>query len=431
MFAAVILVAPDQAAPPSIVLILTDDQRWDTLWAMPTVQAQLVDKGVRFARAFVSNPQCCPSRASILTGTYSHTNGVWANGGADGGFGAFDDSSTVATWLDDAGYRTAYIGKYLNEYGASNTSYVPPGWDRWFAFAQPPGYYDYDIVADGTLRSYGSSPSDYSTDVLARRAVAFIEKADPSVPLFLVVAPYAPHKPPTPAPRDEGTYGSWTPDWPPSFNERNVSDKPPYIAERDVLDPDAESAFARDQVESLLAVDEAVAGILDALEDSGRLSSTSVIFTSDNGHLWGEHRWKRKAVPYEESIRVPLVIRSDGLLSPGIDHRLVVNIDLAPTIAGLAGIPAPGAEGVNLFSESSRSRFVIEHLREEDPVPSYCGLRTRRSAYIHYDGDSRSSTTSSKTLTSSIIAPGVRGRVTTLSLFGNVRSTFAIRCYQE
>ena len=122
----------EPTGPPNIVLILTDDQRWDTLWAMPTVTSELADRGITFVNGYVSNPLCCPSRASILTGQYSHSNGVYTNHGQEplGGFRAFDDGSTVATWLDDAGYRTAMLGKYLNGYAGS---YVPPGWDRWFA----------------------------------------------------------------------------------------------------------------------------------------------------------------------------------------------------------------------------------------------------------------------------------------------------------
>ena len=120
-----------QSGPSNVVLILTDDQRWDTLWAMPTVTREIADRGITFANGFVSNPLCCPSRASILTGQYSHSTGVYTNHGGDlsGGFRAFRDRSTIATWLHEVGYRTAMYGKYLNGYTAS---YVPPGWDTWF-----------------------------------------------------------------------------------------------------------------------------------------------------------------------------------------------------------------------------------------------------------------------------------------------------------
>lgn len=118
--------------PPNVVLILTDDQRWDSLWAMPTVQRDLAFPGITFANAYVVNPSCCPSRASLLTGQYAHTTGVWRNHGTYGGFDAFDDTSTLATLLDGVGYETALLGKYLNGY--RNNTYVPPGWDHWVAF---------------------------------------------------------------------------------------------------------------------------------------------------------------------------------------------------------------------------------------------------------------------------------------------------------
>src|SRR5439155_4770888 len=132
---------PSAASGPSIVLILTDDQRFDTLWAMPTVQREIVRDGVEFRNAYVVNPLCCPSRTTILTGKYSHSTGVYRNFAPFGAFDTFHDSgaesSTVATWLHDAGYTTALVGKYLNHYGAAALGgYVPPGWDHWAAFAQ-------------------------------------------------------------------------------------------------------------------------------------------------------------------------------------------------------------------------------------------------------------------------------------------------------
>src|SRR3990170_377295 len=133
--AAGVLLAPVRGAatsaePPSVVIIYTDDQRADTLWAMPNVQTLLADRGVTFTNAFVVNPVCCPSRSSLLTGKYSHSTGVWRNVMPYGGFPALDDSSTLATWLRGAGYSTGLLGKYLNGYWDAPT-YVPPGWDRW------------------------------------------------------------------------------------------------------------------------------------------------------------------------------------------------------------------------------------------------------------------------------------------------------------
>jgi N-acetylglucosamine-6-sulfatase len=381
---------------PNVVVIVTDDQRADTLWAMPTVRSELVGRGIRFANGFASNPLCCPSRASILTGTYSHTNRVYTNKASSryGGFAAFDDASTLATWLDEEGYRTALFGKYLNGYGSN--AYVPPGWDRWFATFDNGGFYDYSAVSDGTFREFGSDPADYGTTVLAEETVSFIEKTRASDPLFVYFAPHAPHEPASAAPGDGRTFRR-LPDWRPhSFNERDVSDKPAYIresprltaAERGEID-----AFRRDQYRSLLAVDRAIGDILHALEDANRLENTLLFFMSDNGMSWGEHRWGKKLVPYEESIRVPFVVRYDATIqTPRVDHHLVVNIDVAPTIMQIVGAEIRGLDGrslVPLFTSRTarwRTDFLLEHMHKERGrgVPTYCGVRSEDYVYVRY-----------------------------------------------
>ncbi len=379
---------------PDIVLILTDDQRYDTLWAMPTVQSELVAKGIEFSNGYVSNPLCCPSRTTILTGRYSHSTGVYTNkpGQPYGGFPAFHDRWTIATALHDAGYDTALFGKYLNGY---RTSYVPPGWDRWFATWDQGGFYGYSANSDGALGTFGADPIDYGTDVLSKRATGFIRSTDPGRPLFLYFAPHAPHEPATPAPEDETKFSNLEPWRPVSYDEVNVSDKPDYIREEEALDRAMTAKidqFRRDQYRSLLAVDRAVADIIDALADTGRLSNTMLVFMSDNGMLWGEHRWNKKVVPYEESIRVPFVLRADSLVAaPRRDGHLVLNVDLAPTFAQLAGIAAPDMEGRSLLpliaspAASWRSDFLIEHLKmDAGGVPTYCGVHSSRYVYVDY-----------------------------------------------
>ena len=308
---------------------------------MPTVQSQLVDRGVTFANAFVVNPVCCPSRASTLTGRYSHSTGVYNNNGPYGGWPSFRtrERSTIATWLEGGGYRTGFFGKYLNNYGGP---FVPPGWSRWVAFAPPnaENYYTYRLNIDGTMVDYGSDPGDYSTDVLAGEASSFIRGAG-AAPLFVLFAPFAPHGPPTPAPRHEGAFAGLPPWRPASYNEPNATDKPAWVRSLAPLtagDGAAVDAFRRGQLESLLAVDDAVGELLDALADTGRLDETLFVFTSDNGYLWGEHRWRSKVVAYDESIRVPLVVRYDGVAqTAATSPRLVANIDLAPTFAQAGG----------------------------------------------------------------------------------------------
>ena len=379
---------------PNIVLILTNDQRFDTLWAMPTVESQLVAKGIEFTKGYISNPVCCPSRSSILTGLYSHTTGVYTNDPSQpyGGFPAFHDGSTVSTWLHDDGYRTALIGKYLNGYSGS---YVPPGWDRWFVTWDGHGYYDYQANSDGTVTTHGSASTEYSTDVLARQATDFIGSTQDAQPLFLYFAPHAPHAPATPAPRDAHAFSKLEPNRPPNYNEADVSDKPAYIRDEPQLSGEAAAAvdrFRRDQYRTLLATDRAVASILDALTASGRISNTMIVFMSDNGMLWGEHRWANKLVPYEESARVPFVVRYDPLIAaPRTDGHLVVNIDLAPTFAQLAGVDTPAVEGRSLLplltsSEAPwRTDFLMEHLRMDvGGVPTYCAVHSERYVYVDY-----------------------------------------------
>ncbi len=383
--------------PPNIVLIVTDDQRWDTLWAMPTVQSELIGHGIRFRKGFVVNSFCCPSRATILTGLYSHGTGVYRNGMEPFGYQDFDESSTVATWLDGAGYRTGLIGKYLGGYSESLVSHVPQGWDRWFSFVSAGGnggYYDYSVSDDGALATYGDAPEDYSTDVLGGQAVSFIEGTGADEPLFLYFAPRAPHEPAIPAPRYADAFSDLEPYRPPSYDEDELADKPAYLANKGPMSPelaDELDALRIDEYRTLLSVDDAIAGIVDALERTGRLSTTMIALVSDNGYLLGEHRGNGKKYPYEESIRVPLVVRYDPIVTaPRSDPHLVLNMDLAPTFAALAGLSIPSRDGMSLLpllqsrQAPWRKEFLIENSQAVDHIPKFCALRTKRYLYVDY-----------------------------------------------
>jgi arylsulfatase A-like enzyme len=380
-------------AQPNIVVLLTDDQRRDTLPYLPIVGRLLVRHGITFTDGYVVNPVCCPSRSSILTGLYSHSTGVYTNHRPDGGFSAFDDESTVATWLQAAGYRTGLFGKYLNQYGRD--PYVPPGWDRWFATHGNGGYFDYEAVSDATVRKYGSDPASYGTAVLRDEAVAFIEETDAGTPIFLYWAPHAPHEPATPRRSDLGTFSSLPPSRPISYDEANVEDKPEYVARHAEIDA-ARAAeidrFRERQIESLQAVDRAVRAIVRALREGDRLHDTMIVFLSDNGMLWGEHRLQGKGVPYEEAIGVPFVVRYDALVpSPRRDDHLVLNIDLAATFAALAGAEAPAMEGRSLLPllrdavSDWRTAFLVEHVGTgAGAAPTLCALHTDRYVLIRY-----------------------------------------------
>jgi N-acetylglucosamine-6-sulfatase len=379
---------------PNIVFIITDDQRYDTLWAMPNVQSQLIAHGINFSNAFATTSLCCPSRVGILTGTYSHTTQVYDNAGTYGGFGAFDDDdNTVATWLHDAGYRTALLGKYLNGY---NVEYIPPGWDHWNAFIHAPhggAYYNYDLYDDGVTIHHDFAPEDYSTDVLAADADDFIRSTPDTQPLFLYLSFKAPHVPSTPAPRHLNEFNDLLPYRPPNYNEADVSDKPAWVQGLPVWPSQKQNSVdnnRKNQYRTFLSVDDAVNTVLTALTDEGRLSNTMIVYASDNGWSLGEHRWNNKKAIWEESIRVPLVIRYDPLTpTPRTDTHLVANIDWGPTFADLAGVIPVGAEGSSLMSIIQnpsapwRKNILIEHLQgARDEIPTFCGVRRAGFAYV-------------------------------------------------
>ena len=426
---------PPEVEKPNIVLILTDDQRYGTVTEeavpgtgtpyMPRVSSLLADRGLSFSRAMVTTSLCCPSRASILTGKYAHNHGVLNNGSnadpPDGGFPAFhegDEDSTIATWLSDAGYRTGLIGKYLNQYGSASYDtdgdgeleledqiYVPPGWDNFRAFLWEPRYFDYRLnidgneIADDFPEPDGDNPgyaANYSTDVLKEHALEFIQaSADDDKPFFLYFSPYAPHLPATPALRHEDAFTDIQPynsDIVGSFNEEDVSDKPAWIQDNlSLLDTDELDWVAElrlRQLQSTLAVDDAVGEIVKQLEILGELDNTVIVYTSDNGIMWGEHRIGRagrlkKANAYEEAIRVPLIFSGPGVRT-GTTDLIGSNIDLAPTIAELAGVTPPadvdGRSLLPLFSgqpTSWRNDLLIEHLKEGwSYIPTYQALYT-------------------------------------------------------
>ncbi len=392
---------------PDVLLIVTDDQRVRTVDWMDMVQRRIIEHGSRYTNGMIPTSVCCPSRASMLTGLFAHSTGVWSNGHSDdiadtGGWSVFNaagmEDRTLAVWLQQAGYRTVLVGKYLNGFDDSPAGYVPPGWSRWHSFAavRNGAYFDYALRhTDGSETTHGHDARDYSTDVLARIATGAIRNAPADEPLFLMFTPYAVHGPATPAPRHVGT-ATVGPYLAPHVNEPDVTDKPPWIAELDPASIDRITQQRRNTQETLRSVDEAVDRLLDAFAEHRDLADTLVIFTSDNGHLWGEHRLRGKNMSYNASSRVPLAMRWPASIVPGSeDRRLALNVDVTATILEAAGVTPPDdIEGVSLFGYAEREGFVLESpvtngsdgSGQKVARPGYCGYRTRRFAYVRYSG---------------------------------------------
>ena len=283
-----------EAARHNVVLILTDDEDVGAHAFMPKTKALIEDQGATFANYFISYPWCCPSRASILRGQYAHNTNIVGNEPPWGGYETFHglglEQSTLATWLQAAGYRTAMIGKYLNRYMPEKDG-VPPGWDEWHVGGNAHASYDYVLNENGQTVHYGNEPEDYLNDVLTGKATEVIRtSAAADEPFFLYVLPYNPHSPSVAAPRHEGMFANAELPRPPSFDEADVSDKPAFIRGLPPLDQDQIAYLEyeyRRRIASLQAVDDMVESIVGTLADTGQLDDTYVIYSSDNGFHMG------------------------------------------------------------------------------------------------------------------------------------------------
>jgi arylsulfatase A-like enzyme len=368
------------ATRPNILFILTDDLDMYEIAAMPILQERMVAKGISFSQALVGVTICCPSRATILRGQYSHNTGIKTNGGANGGFATAYasglETSTIATWLHDAGYLTAHVGKYLNGYptGAGRT-YIPPGWDEWYSAVGGTPYqqYNYTLNENGTLVYYGGGPEDYGTKVYTRKTQEFITRAAAADrPFFAFLAVYAPHDPFTPAPEDTALFPDARAPRPPSYNEADVTDKPAWIQAIPPMNMSKQAnsdLFYRLRIQALQSVDRSIGQLIGTLSATGQLANTYIVFASDNGFHLGQHRLARgKQTAYEEDVHVPLIVRGPGVPVRRKRPHMVGNIDLAPTFADLAGVsPPPFVDG----------RSIVPLLGATPPATS-----TWRHAYL-------------------------------------------------
>jgi arylsulfatase A-like enzyme len=407
--------APEGPAPdlrPNIVVIVADDLDAESIAGLPSLQSRLVRAGVSFPSAYVSSPLCAPSRAALLTGRYPHNTGLVSNNAPAGGFSVFHraglEKDTIATKLKAAGYRTAYVGKYMNGYPrGADGGYVPPGWDSWAATQGDAPYFDFIMNIDGVQRHFETKPAYYSTDVIRDQALDFIRcqsETKPRSPYFLYVAPIAPHFPSVAAYRHRGRLlGARVPRVP-SFDEEDVSDKPEWVRHKSRLDAEATRVvdkLYRLRGETMLAVDEMIEDLVRTLEEAGELQRTYIFFTSDNGFELGHHRHTRgKGLIYEESVRIPLMVRGPGVPAGQSLPHLVGHLDLFPTWLELARAPeAKDADGRSLAGllgaappEVSKWRrdLLIEFLAADgNDAPPFFGLRTPEWSYAEYAGGER------------------------------------------
>lgn len=381
---------------PNILVIEADDLRSDELKFMPNVRRLIAARGLSFENSFAPYPLCCPSRASFLSGKYAHNHHVLSHV-SPFGFKSFDDHQTLATELQNVGYQTALVGKYLNGYarqhqfGSNKPSlrYVPPGWTQWMAGsdhvfpASSPykgGTYSYFSMTQNINGKVVPHHGRYSTNLLGGQTRGVLGKFGATKkPWFIWWTPVAPHfgsprEPDDPAriPRSDGkpqkfktparpswvkgrfdsaiTHALGTPEFGPA--ESDMSDKPRYLRNTPEMQPaeqDALTAVSRQRAESIYVLDRQVGRTLQELRRSGQYDSTIIVFTSDNGYFLGEHRKRTgKILPQEPSLRVPFLIAG-----PGIEHGKrydpITTIDLAPTFASYAGMKAmPDADGISL-----------------------------------------------------------------------------------
>lgn len=337
----------------NVVVILTDDQRWDTIWAMPILNRKLASKGIVFTNSYSTTPVCCPFRASFLScGFYPKNTGVLTNDAANGGMSHFNESNTLATTLEAIGYSTGFVGKYLHGY---YPGYFPAGWSSFVANENGGMLEDWYKLKNVTFAERGIANyvsvepivDQYLTNFETNEAIKFFNKTVSSNnPFFLYLAYYAPHYPASPDSEDKDLFKNYF------YKDRSVgevdlSDKPIWV--RDNNSGQQCEWLPQMQLRSLQSVDRGVGDIIDWLETHDQLKNTIVIFTSDNGLMYGEHGLCDKGWPYEESLKVPLIVLAPNIL-PGSSNSLVaVNLDVPATILDYAGLPIDG-DGLSLKS---------------------------------------------------------------------------------
>jgi N-acetylglucosamine-6-sulfatase len=430
---------------PNFVIIQTDDMTVDDLRVMPAVKKLLAERGTKFTQMMTPFAICCPSRAAMMSGRYPHNNGVNANFPPSGGYGVWERNNArhfVGSWLKDAGYHTVHIGKYINGYGYINNPRArdPRGWSEWHGSTDLSTYqmWGYRLNQPDGSRVYGKfhieNPKLYSTDVYRGIAQDVIrEQAAADGPFYLQVAFLAPHVetkplkgaalkklaskmvdaddpdpstgiqtiPPRPAPRHKGKLAGIALPRDPSFNEQDVTDKHPFIQALPLLTDEKVEDLTEDnqqRKESLLAVDEAVNGIVRTLKDTGQIDNTYIIFVGDNGYVLGQHRIsKGKYFPYEPALNIPFIVTGPGVERGVVVDQMVTLMDITATVLELARVEPTEVEvdGISLRALLKSGKRIPnrtlllssgpQSAPNGEPLPMFDGVRTARYSYWKYE----------------------------------------------
>ncbi|MBU6311309.1 MAG: sulfatase, partial [Actinomycetales bacterium] len=428
---------------PNFVIIQTDDMMVEDLKVMPGVQALIARQGATFNQMLTPFALCCPSRASMMTGCYPHNTNVNGNFPPDGGFVPWEETNGeafTAYWLQEAGYHTVHIGKYINGYGQYNRPVLktPSGWTEWYGTSDPSTYqmYGYRMNEPGGSKVYGDfyveDPANYGTDVYTAKALGVIKReAQNPGPFMMQVAYLAPHVETIPLtdgswkdswadidkpeagsgisiqsipPRPAARHANLLPDIPltkdPSFNEADRSDKQSFVRNLAPLSEEKIQDLTEDNRTrklSLLAVDEGVTAIVAALRRTNQLDNTYIIFMGDNGYMLGQHAISYgKYFPYEPALRIPALIRGPGIPRNTIVEGMTFEIDIAPTVLELAGVKATRPiDGLSLVPRLTQERPLPQRtlLLSSGPqqsasgaaLPLFDGVRTQRYAWWVYE----------------------------------------------